>query len=141
LRTHGAGRLRLTPLELDGALQLATDLLGRTPPAKVRDLVADADGNPLLITECAGVPGGFRRHIRRRFREVSPDVRQLLEVGAILGRSFALDDAARMLARPAGLMLGTVAAALGGRLMPRVALCGLNLAPGMAPTGCSRCSN
>ena len=25
--------------------------------------------------------------------------------------------------------------------MPRVALCGLNLAPGMAPTGRSRCSN
>ncbi len=25
--------------------------------------------------------------------------------------------------------------------MPRVALCGLNLAPGMAPMGCSRCSN
>ena len=33
----------------------------------------------------------------------------------------------------------------GGRLMPRVAprvaLCGLNLAPGMAPMGRSRCSN
>jgi hypothetical protein len=25
--------------------------------------------------------------------------------------------------------------------MPRVALCGLTLAPGMAPTACSRCSN
>ena len=25
--------------------------------------------------------------------------------------------------------------------MPRVALCGLNLAPGMAPRDCSRCSN
>ena len=25
--------------------------------------------------------------------------------------------------------------------MPRVALCGLNLAPGMAPMGCLRCSN
>ena len=25
--------------------------------------------------------------------------------------------------------------------MSRVALCGLSLAPGMAPTACSRCSN
>jgi hypothetical protein len=29
----------------------------------------------------------------------------------------------------------------GGRPMPRVALCGLNLAPGMAPMICSSCSN
>lgn len=136
LLARGAGQLSLMPLDLDDALELATDVLGRTPSAKIRALVDDAHGNPFLITEllhlaqeeknlgepdapalCVGVPGRFRHHIRRRLREVSPDVRQLLEVGAILGRSFALDDAARILVRPAGLMLGTVATALGTGLI------------------------
>ncbi len=117
LRAHGAEILPLTPLVLDDALQLATDLLGHPLTAKVRDLVGGAGGNPLLIAERAGMPSAFRRHVRRRLREVSPDVRQLLEVGAVLGPSFALDDAASMLARPPGLMLGTVAAALGTGLI------------------------
>lgn len=136
LLARGARPLSLTALDRDDALALATDLLGCEPSTRVRHLIDDAHGNPFLISELlrsameenvssesgnamvvADVPGRFACHVRRRLRGVAPDVRQLLEVGAVLGRSFMLDDAARMLARPAGLLIGPLAAALGTGLI------------------------
>jgi ATP/maltotriose-dependent transcriptional regulator MalT len=133
---RNARRLSLTALDSDDALELATDVLGCEPSAKARALIADTRGSPFLITELlrsaveenilaepwaatvrAGVPERFARHIRRRLRGVSPGVRHLLEVGAVLGRSFMLDDAARVLGRPAGLLIGTLATALDTELI------------------------
>jgi ATP/maltotriose-dependent transcriptional regulator MalT len=128
LLARDARRLSLTALDRDDALALATDLLGCEPSARARHLVDDAHGNPFLIIELLrsaaeentlGKPGTgrFAGHVRRRLRGVTPDVRQLLEIGAVLGRSFMLDDAARMLGRPTGPLLGTLASALGTGLI------------------------
>lgn len=126
-----ARRLSLTGLDPTDARELAADLLGRRPSGEVRRLIDDARGNPFLITELVrsvveqdnpGEPGiatvaaalseRFAGDVQRRLRGLPPDVRQLLEVGAVLGRSFMLDDAARMLARPAGLLIGSLTTAL-----------------------------
>ena len=121
LPSRDATRLSLAALDRDDALAYAADLLGRAPSPETRRIVAGAHGDPFLISallrpaapgDGPGVPARLAGHVRHRLRGAPPDARRLLEVGAVLGRSFRLDDAARLLARPAGRVIGALEAAL-----------------------------
>ena len=79
--------------------------------------------------------------------ELVPVEQRLAEIhdrygsGHLVSRSFLparhADDPLRSRAGPAKGRPGHIAPRIGGRLMPCVALCGSNLAPGMAPKTCS----
>lgn len=105
----GGTRITLRPVGPVPALQMANDIYGGELDAARRRLVEEALGDPLLIVELVrGFTGGdsgrsrsFADSVERRLRAVTPGTRQLLRVGAVLGRAFSLPDVAVMLGRPA----------------------------------------
>jgi ATP/maltotriose-dependent transcriptional regulator MalT len=58
------------------------------------------------------LPKRFHTLMRRRLDALAPQTRRLLEVAAVLGRSFAPDDVAEMLAEPAAALLPPLQEAL-----------------------------
>lgn len=107
---RGGTRITLRPLDAPSALQVATDIHGGVLDAALRRLVEEALGDPLLIVELVrGFPGSvagrrvlsrsFADGVERRLAGVSPETRQLLRVGAVLGRAFTLSDASTLLGR------------------------------------------
>ncbi|MGZ6213749.1 MAG: ATP-binding protein [Candidatus Limnocylindria bacterium] len=108
----GGTRITLRPLGPASALQIATDIYGGELDAALRRLVEEALGDPLLIVELVrGFTGGdddkpvlsrsFADIVERRLGVLSAETRQLLRVGAVLGRAFTLSDAAVLLGRSA----------------------------------------
>jgi DNA-binding CsgD family transcriptional regulator len=126
LEAAGATRIELTPLSDNDTDELATDLLGATPDADVRSMLAVARGNPLLAIELlrgyiadgllsvgdgtatlasARLPTQVRDRVQRQLRSVSSRAFDLLRTGAVLGRSFTLIDAARVLGASASQLV------------------------------------
>jgi DNA-binding CsgD family transcriptional regulator/predicted ATPase len=108
----GGTRITLRPLDPASALQIATDIYGGELDAALRPLVEEALGDPLLIVELArGFTGSDKGKpllsrsiadsVERRLGFLSAETRQLLRVGAVLGRPFTLSDAAVLLGRSA----------------------------------------
>ena len=126
LAKEGAARVTLGPLTSDAVAGLVTDVLGAQPDPDLAALAASAAGHPYLLTEllrglceagavriagqtasltCAQLPERLRTAARRRLCELTGQARSLLEIMAVLGDSFQLDDAAEMLGEPpAGLL-------------------------------------
>lgn len=106
------------------AIRLVEDILGSQPQASLVDLALAAGGNALLLTELAhgylmegrvavgaGAEGGLtlpmrvREAIRSRVTAMPPDAIRVLEVAAVLGRSFRVADLAAVIqANPAEVM-------------------------------------
>ncbi len=63
------------------------------------------------------VPEGFRRLVAGMLHELGPETRRLIEVGAVLGISFAPDDAAEIMGTTAAALLSAVREALRARIL------------------------
>ncbi|MGW0083033.1 AAA family ATPase [Streptomyces sp. NPDC003393] len=130
---NGATRLVLRPLGTEAITQIAADLLGRAPESGLAPLLRDVHGNPFLVVELLGalersggqapltggppVPADFRRTVHRRLGELPEDAMRLLQIGSVLGRSFDLTTAARMLDRRVATLLPAVGAVLSAELL------------------------
>ncbi|MEV0407007.1 LuxR C-terminal-related transcriptional regulator [Actinoallomurus sp. NPDC050550] len=126
LERDGAVRFTIGPLDAAAVRQVATDVLGGVPDADVLRLAGEAGGDPALLTELLSgllaegavrivdgharlvavrLPGRVEDDVRRRLDTIGPATRQLLSVGAIIGRSFAPEDVAELLGTtPAALL-------------------------------------
>jgi DNA-binding CsgD family transcriptional regulator len=126
LEKEGAVRIALGPLTSGAVDALLTDVLGARPSRDLTALAAGAAGQPFLLTELlqglsqagtvriagptatltsAQLPDRLRTAAQRRLGELTGRTRSLLEIMAVLGDSFQLDDAADMLGEPpAGLL-------------------------------------
>ncbi|OLZ55341.1 hypothetical protein BS329_04895 [Amycolatopsis coloradensis] len=132
-------RLALGPLDRAAVRSLLDDLLDAAPDARLLALADDLGGNPRLIVDlvtglraerrlevsggCArlssnAVPRRLRTTLIHMVRSLTPATRQLVQVGAALGPSFRLADAAKLLrATPGDLLLGVDEAVAGGLLV------------------------
>ena len=129
----GAHRLRLRPLPEAAIAELITDQLGTPPDESLLALACSTGGNPLLVRELLDglreeerlltspnratvaaerIPERLRRYVQHRMESVLPQTRQLIKVSAVLGRSFAADDAAEMLGQPPAAVLPAIDEAL-----------------------------
>ncbi|MFI9583671.1 BREX system ATP-binding domain-containing protein [Streptomyces sp. NPDC052236] len=127
------GRLDLRPLSARAGRLLAADYAADCATGAVggpADLLRATGGNPLLTVELAqavpgraphsstaGPPSRVRACVQRCMEELSGICRQLLQVGAVLGVSFALSDVTRMLDRPAAELLVPVEEALAADIL------------------------
>jgi DNA-binding CsgD family transcriptional regulator len=121
-----AEHVTLSPLPEDAVIEITRDLLGATPDATLRECVAAAEGNPGLLTEfvlglcedghievdgdvaCLAhdeIPLRLIALAADRLDELSPDCRQLLRVGAVLGRGFSFEHVVGMLHSTASALL------------------------------------
>ncbi|MCQ4207659.1 helix-turn-helix transcriptional regulator [Streptomyces longispororuber] len=104
----------LGPLSASAVTQLAGDTLGSSIGRRVRDLLDGAGGNPFLAVEMlAGlpavgdgdVPSGLVVGVRGRLGSLHPDTLRFLQMGSVLGRTFAFRDAATLCGRPVASLL------------------------------------
>jgi DNA-binding CsgD family transcriptional regulator len=106
--------VRLAPLDDESIEAIARDYLGSGPSANVRQLLHEAAGNPFLAVslldglgavtltdDCSELPRRLKIGARRRLAPLSETALELAQVGAVLGRPFALRDAAALLGRAA----------------------------------------
>jgi DNA-binding CsgD family transcriptional regulator len=121
LAEKGADRLDLRPLDEGAVALLVEDVLGAVPDAGVLASAARAEGSPLLLVELLRgwldeqlvdvddavarlhghvLPGRLRDAVERRTERLSPVARELLQIGAVLGRRFPPDVLAAVLGRP-----------------------------------------
>jgi DNA-binding CsgD family transcriptional regulator len=138
LEHEGADRLRLRPLPEAAIAEVIADLLGVAPDSSLLALAADTGGNPYLIGELlrglreenmlrtsasgtAAVPDRLPERVRRFFRHqmgsLRPQTRQLIEVSAVLGRSFGVEDVAEMLGEPPAMVLPAISEALAAGIL------------------------
>jgi ATP/maltotriose-dependent transcriptional regulator MalT len=116
-----ATRIVLGALGERAVAEIITDVLGTAPSPELVRLAAGAGGNPFLLVELfcglcdehtvqtvegqartasSQLPRRIQEIAYRRLRGLSPRTRYLLQVAAILGRSFDADDVADMLGEP-----------------------------------------
>ncbi|RAY11577.1 hypothetical protein DPM19_30225 [Actinomadura craniellae] len=126
LEAEGATRIALRLLDAAARAEIATDILGAEPEPDLLTLADQAGGSPYVLTELYEglldegaveiadgrarltshqVPQRVQTVVRRRLDRLSPRTRHVLEVAAILGRSFPVDDLADMLGEPASALL------------------------------------
>jgi len=126
LTDGGADRLELAPLDGEAVALLVEDVLGAVPDDEVLASAARAAGHPLLLVELLRgwlderhvevdddrvrlrsdvMPARLREAVERRTERLSPLAGELLQVGAVLGRSFPPELLAEMLDRPAASVL------------------------------------
>ena len=138
LEKEGAARVTLGPLTGDAVAALLTDVLGGQPDQELATLAAGAAGDPYLLTELlrglcetgavringqtaalisAQLPERLHQAARRSLRELTGRTRSLLEIMAVLGDSFQLDDAADMLGEPPAGLLPLVNEALAAGIL------------------------
>ncbi|MEA2787475.1 MAG: hypothetical protein QOF71_3579 [Candidatus Eremiobacteraeota bacterium] len=102
--------VRLAPLDSESIEAIARDRLGTQPSANIRQLLHEAAGNPFLAVSLldglgdAGLtddgselPRRLKNGALRRLAPLSECALQLAQAGAVLGRRFALRDAAALL--------------------------------------------
>jgi DNA-binding CsgD family transcriptional regulator len=137
----GADRLPLEPLSDAAVADVITDLLGVAPDRSLLALASGAGGNPLLVAEllrglreedmlltspaaatAAGgrLPGRVRGFYQRRIGGLPPLTRQLIEVAAVLGRSFTVEDVAGLLGRQPAAILPAISEALSAGILAPV---------------------
>jgi predicted ATPase len=135
---EGADRLRLGPLPEADLAELIDDLLGVVPDSSLVALATDSGGNPYLVgelarglreenmlrTSAAGaamapdrLPERVRRFFRQQMGSLGPQTRQLIEVAAVLGRSFGVEDVAEMLGEPPAMVLPAISEALAAGIL------------------------
>jgi DNA-binding SARP family transcriptional activator/tetratricopeptide (TPR) repeat protein len=102
LRARGSLAVELTlgPLA-DDAIAALIDAVGSVPAERVPEIVAAAEGSPLLAVEAAravargesNLPAGLREAVRAAFAELGARTRALVQVAAIAGGPLTHDDA------------------------------------------------
>ena len=138
LERAGATRIRLGPLRETTVAEVLAGVLDAAPDEALRALAAGAGGNPLLLTELlaglkdeggiqadaglarltsAQLPQRFLAVIQSWVTALGPRARHVLAVGAVLGRSFSLDDVATLLGETPARLLPDVDAALRAGLL------------------------
>jgi DNA-binding CsgD family transcriptional regulator len=138
LEKEGAARITLGPLTSEAVAALLSDVLGARPGRDLTALAAAAAGQPFLLTELlrglteAGtvrvtghtatltgtqLPGRLHAAAQHRLGELTGRTRTLLEIMALLGDSFQLDDAADMLGEPPAGLLPLVNEALAAGIL------------------------
>lgn len=139
LARQGATRIALGPLDDRAVAEIAADFLGAPPGPDVLEVAASAKGNPFLLVELLRTwviegavkvdAGGARltsaarvqASARSRLIRLPEPTRQLLQVAAILGRSFSVDDLAEMLGEPVDSLLPRLTEAIrAGIVVPDV---------------------
>lgn len=126
LSQTGADVVRLGSLNEEAVAEIATDLLGGTPDRSVLASAARAEGQPLLVVELLRglldeqlvtledgtarlvadeLPARLRDAVGRRTARLSNLARDLLQVGAVLGRRFPVDLLAAVLEQPPAALL------------------------------------
>ena len=129
----GADRVLLKPLSEAAIIEVSEDLLGGVPDGPLLSLARDTGGNPLLITELLRglreenmlratatgattvserLPDRVSAHVARQLASLRPPARQLIEVSAVLGRSFSVEDVAEMLGQLPAMALPAISEAL-----------------------------
>lgn len=117
----GVREIPLTALTDDAVVELCHRLLGVRADATVLATASRSGGNPFLLEQLlsalrttnqivvsegvasvvgSDLPSGFLSVVDQRLRSLSPDARQLLQIGAVLGGSFSLHTVAALLRRP-----------------------------------------
>ncbi len=138
LERSGAARVQLGPLDDEAVTGVVTEILGAPANPEVLALAAGAGGNPLLLIELLaglrdegriradGEPAGLasgplpqrlRAVVHRWVAALGPRARQLLAIGAVLGRSFTVDNVAALLGETPARLLPEVEAALAADLL------------------------
>lgn len=138
LEQGGAARLRLGPLGETAMADVVAGVLDAAPDEAILALAAGTGGNPLLLTELlaglrdegriqadagsarlksAQLPKRFLAVIHRWTTALGPRARQVLAVGAVLGRSFSIDNVAALLGETPARLLPDVEAALRADLL------------------------
>jgi DNA-binding CsgD family transcriptional regulator len=126
LERGGATRIRLEALGDQAVAEVVTDVLGAVPEPALLALAAGAAGNPFVLVELLGglrdegaveirdgqarlvsqrLPQRVHEIARNRLGRASPETRHLLQVAAILGRSFDADGLADILGEPPSRLL------------------------------------
>ncbi len=110
-------RLVLSPLSSVDVISIATDRLGAEPGPRLRQAIAGAGGNPLLLRELLdsldgalgkegdavelidAVPVTFAAGVQRRLDSLTPRTAELVQVASVLTGPLDLDDLAVLLDR------------------------------------------
>jgi len=135
---EGAVRITLRPLPDAAVAALIASVLQAEPDSGLLTLAAGADGNPFALSELmAGLreegalaitdgsaalvsdqaPRRFQQLMEDRIAGLGPQTRQLLKAGAVIGPSFALEDAAEMLGVLPSALVPAVEEALAARIV------------------------
>jgi ATP/maltotriose-dependent transcriptional regulator MalT len=129
LRREGATRMTLEALGDQAVAEVVADVLGATPEPALLALAAGAGGNPFMLVELLGglqdegaveisdgqarlvsqrLPQRVQGVARNRLSRLSDQARHLLQVAAVLGRSFTASDLADLLGEPPSRMLPAI---------------------------------
>jgi DNA-binding CsgD family transcriptional regulator/tetratricopeptide (TPR) repeat protein len=133
LERDGATRIMLEPLDEAAVAEITSDFFGAPPDPGLLAAADQAGGNPFLLVELftalrddnavaveAGrsqlalthPSGRFQMCTLNRLQRLSPRTRRLLQVAAVLGRSFAVDDLAEIHGEPAGKLMESLEEAM-----------------------------
>lgn len=125
----GASRVALKPLRTGQTVALAAAALGAEPGPRLTKLVAGTGGNPLFALELVdslrghgqlthagssveltdiGASPDLGRGVLTRVSDMSTDATLLVQVGAVLGSTFALDEVAAVSGLPLSRLLPAV---------------------------------
>jgi len=129
----------LADLPEDVVIELVTEVLCAPPSATLLEFVAQAGGNPQLITELivglreegalhlvdgqvralhTKIPKRVRRMVGHRLNELSPRCRQMLQVAAVVGREVSVATIADFTAEPVANLLPLLEEASDAGLVP-----------------------
>jgi len=136
---HGGAVVTLGPLTETDVTALVTAMLGSPPGDTLRQLTAQAAGNPLYVRElvdamvreqvlefgpaaevaAAGerLPASLAAVLTDRLSSVSADTAQLLQTAALLGGRFAVTDLAVVMRRPASELAAGVQEAVAAGIL------------------------
>ena len=135
---EGATRIVLGPLDEVAVAEVADDVFDASPDVGLLALAKEAGGNPFFLVELfqglrdenavevdsgharlvsARPPGRLPTITRVRLETLSARTRQLLQVAAVLGHSFSVDDLAAMLGEPTGQLVPSLEEALAAEIV------------------------
>ncbi|MFD7135333.1 ATP-binding protein [Streptomyces sp. NPDC059894] len=138
LRSGGARTVPVSPLSGAAVAEVVEDLLRAPAGADVLEVAERAEGRPLLLVElihglqeegsivvdgdtarlvARKIPLRFRESIEQRLDQVSPTVRELIQITAALGRECPVGQLAELMRRPAADLGAAVREALATDLM------------------------
>jgi DNA-binding CsgD family transcriptional regulator/tetratricopeptide (TPR) repeat protein len=129
LAREGATRITLEALSESAVAEVITDVVGAAPCPELLSMTAATGGNPFFLVELlrgladegaiqdvGGEAKLVSRQLPRRMQEIargrlhrlSPRTRHLLQVAAVLGRTFHVDDLAEMFEEPPSRLLAAL---------------------------------
>lgn len=138
LESVGAVRLTLTSLDRAAVIDVAADYLGGAPDPALLDALDSVEGHPFFLVELlralldeglvavdggvarlrsSRIPSGFIGSIDRHLQRMSGETREMLQMAAVLGSRFSVDELAELLQRPISALFGPIREALAARVI------------------------